>query len=215
MVLVVLASRSPRRIELLRKLGFNPIVVEPPSDIEVVGEDFLDPRFVAMMNASRKAEYAYREIRGRVGGKQDLVVIGADTIVVVEDKIIGKPRSIEEARRILSLLSGRWHRVCSGLAIIARVKGRLQRIVDVGDALVKFKQLTPREIEWYILTKEPLDAAGAYKIQGLGAVFVEEVRGDYYSIVGLPLSKLYKHLAMLGLINKGTSLEAVKATHVG
>ncbi len=202
MALIVLASRSPRRIELLERLGLKPLVIEPPEDVEVMGEDFLDPRFIAMMNASRKAEYAYRKVRGKVKAGQDLVIIGADTVVVVEDKILGKPRSIEEAKKMLSLLSGRWHRVCSGLAIIAKIRNRTQRIIDVGDALVKFKHLTPGEIEWYISTKEPLDAAGAYRIQGLGGVFVEEVRGDYYSIVGLPLSKLYKYLAMLRIFSK-------------
>lgn len=196
MVTIVLASRSPRRKELLERLGFKPMVVEPPDWVEETS--VLDPRFTAMLCASRKAEYVYREVSGRVNG--DLVVVGADTIIVLDDRVIGKPRSVGEARRILSMLSGRWHRVYTGLSIIARLRGRVQRVVDVGEAWVKFKELSWEEIEWYISTGEPLDAAGAYKVQGLGGVFVEEVRGDYYSIVGLPLSKLYRYLSWLGVL---------------
>ncbi len=196
MVIIVLASSSPRRRELLEKIGLEPLVMEPPSWVENVSSS--DARFTAMLRASHKASYVYKRLTRRV--KNDFVVIGADTIIVLDDQFIGKPRDVNEAYVILKTLSGRWHKVYTGLAIISYVNGRTQYIIDVGEALVKFKELSEEEIKWYISTGEPFGAAGGYRIQDLGGLLVEEVHGDYYSVVGLPLSKLYTHLLRLGIL---------------
>ena len=197
MVIIILASSSPRRRELLEKIGLKPLVMEPPSWIEDVSSS--DARFTAMLRASRKASYVYKRLIGKV--KNDFVVIGADTIIVLDDQFIGKPRDANEAYVILKTLSGRWHRVYTGLAIISYVNGRTQYIIDISEALVKFKELSEKEIKWYISTGEPFGAAGGYRIQDLGGLLVEEVHGDYYSVVGLPLSKLYTHLLRLGILD--------------
>ena len=196
MVIIILASSSPRRRELLEKIGLEPLVMEPPSWVEDVSSS--DARFTAMLRASRKASYVYKRLIGKV--KNDFVVIGADTIIVLDDQFIGKPRDANEAYVILKTLSGRWHRVYTGLAIISYVNGRTQYIIDISEALVKFKVLSEEEIKWYISTGEPFGAAGGYRVQDLGGLLVEEVHGDYYSVVGLPLSKLYTHLLRLGIL---------------
>lgn len=197
MIIIVLASSSPRRRELLEKIGLEPLVIEPPNWVENVSSS--DARFTAMLRASRKASYVYKRLIGKV--KNNFVVIGADTIIVVDDRFIGKPRDANEAYIILKTLSGRWHRVYTGLAIISYVNGRTQYIIDVSEALVKFKELSEEEIKWYISTGEPFGVAGGYRIQDLGGLLVEEVHGDYYSVVGLPLSKLYMHLLRLGVLS--------------
>ena len=196
MVIIVLASSSPRRRELLEKIGLEPLVIEPPNWVENVSSS--DARLTAMLRASRKASYAYKRLVGKV--RNDFVVIGADTVIVIDDEFIGKPRDANEAYTILKTLSGRWHKVYTGLTIISYINGRTQYVVDVSEALVKFKELSEEEIKWYISTGEPFGAAGGYRIQDLGSLLVEEVHGDYYSVVGLPLSKLYTHLLRLGVL---------------
>ena len=120
------------------------------------------------------------------------IVLGADTIVVLDDKILGKPESAQEAEEMLASLSGRWHRVYTGLSLVdASTK---DYVSDFEVSRVKFKELSSSEIQNYIKTGEPMDKAGSYGIQGKGALFVEKIEGDYYNIVGLPLFKLSKML---------------------
>ncbi len=189
---IILASSSPRRRILLEALGLNPMIIVPSNILEQVSGD---PRFIVMYNASLKALSVYK----RFSGEEDIVVIGADTVIELNNRVLGKPKSIDEARWMLRYLSGRFHRVLTGLAVISNVGGVNRRFIELGEALVKIKQLEDDEIEWYIRTSEPLEAAGAYMLQGLGGVFVEEVKGDPYTVVGLPLSKLYVILRRIGV----------------
>jgi septum formation protein len=124
------------------------------------------------------------------------LVIGADTVVVLDGRLLGKPVDEAGAEDILRQLSGRWHAVMTGVALYD-VATR-QEVADFDKTLVKFAQLTDREIEWYVKTGEPMDKAGAYGIQGLGGLFVEEIAGNYYNVVGLPLPLVYRLARRLG-----------------
>jgi septum formation protein len=120
---------------------------------------------------------------------RDGVVLGADTVVVVAGEILGQPRDDEDARRMLTLLSGKWHEVLTGVAL---VRGQSEAVVDHESTRVRFCELSSKEIDWYVSTGEPRDKAGAYAIQGLGAIFIEGIEGDYFNIVGLPVRLVYE-----------------------
>jgi len=180
MVKIILASSSPRRAEILRKLGIKFEVKEPiyePKLLEGTPEEMV--KFAALEKARQVA-----------GFYNEGIVIAADTIVVVDGEILGKPRNEEEAKKFLRKLSGKVHKVYTGIAVIDVATNR--KVVDVSISEVKFKELSEEEIEFYVKTGEPLDKAGAYAIQGIGAIFVKWIKGDYYGIVGLPVNKLYK-----------------------
>jgi septum formation protein len=130
-------------------------------------------------------------------------VIGADTIVLIENMILGKPDSKDDARNMLKLLSGKTHQVLTGYAIVCRSKGR--SVADTVTTQVLFKNLTEAEIEWYIHTHEPLDKAGAYAIQGLGTFIVKSVTGSYTNVVGLPVCEIVEHLIKAGVIRLNTT----------
>lgn len=184
---LVLASSSPRRRELLSRLGVEVIVVEPG-----VRECYRSPFYPsqAVEVASSKVE----AVLGIVG--EELPILGADTVVVLEDVPLGKPRDAGEARRMLAMLRGRWHKVVTGLALYVPGEGMsLDSVVTE----VKMRDYGDDEIEAYVRSGEPLDKAGAYGIQGLGGLLVEEIRGCYYNVVGLPLSRLAKMLREVGL----------------
>ena len=188
MVKIILASSSPRRAEILRKLGIKFEVREPiyePKLLEGTPEEMV--KFAALEKARQVA-----------GFYTEGIVIAADTIVVVDGEILGKPRNKEEAKKFLRKLSGKVHKVYTGIAVIDVASGK--EVVDVSISEVKFKELSEEEIEFYVKTGEPLDKAGAYAIQGIGAIFVEWIKGDFYGIVGLPINKLYNFLQKLGLI---------------
>lgn len=189
---IILASSSSRRKRLLDSLGLNPIIKSPKGIIESLSGD---PRFIAMYNASLKALSVFEEY----SEEEDVIVIAADTIIELDGRILGKPRDIDEAKRILQYLSGRYHRVLTGLAVMSNINGVYRRFIELGEALVKIRRLSEDEIEWYIRTGEPLEAAGAYMLQGVGGIFVEDLKGDPYSVIGLPLSKLYAILRILGV----------------
>jgi septum formation protein len=181
---VILASQSPRRRELLALIGIAHDV--QPADID---ERYLNgeaPRAHAERLAREKAQKVHAP---------DAIVIGSDTIVVVDGDVLGKPRDAEDAARMLARLSGRRHAVIT--AVAAAWKGRLESAVEEVD--VTFHRLSDREIREYIATGEPMDKAGAYGIQGFGATIVERVDGDYFAVMGLPLQKLVRVLARLGL----------------
>lgn len=182
---IILVSKSPRRIELLKNFKFKFRVVSP--EIEEVVLD--DPIKTIEENVKRK-------IKSILNRNLEGLFIAVDTIVYIDNEIIGKPKSIEDAYRILKKLSGRRHKVISGLYIYDSVKG-IAKFKYV-ETEVKFKELTMEEIEWYISTGEPMDAAGGYKIQELGGLFIEEIKGDYYNVVGLPMNTLYETLIELG-----------------
>jgi septum formation protein len=184
---LLLASQSPRRAEILRSVGwpFETFAVEiDESTREGEGADVYVERL-----ALEKAEAAARI-------KRAPLVLGADTTVVIDGEILGKPESDDDARRMLRLLSNRWHEVLTGVALIsgseqAEVAAR-HRSVAHEVTRVHFGPMTEREIDWYVRTGEPSDKAGAYAVQGYAALFIEEIEGDYWNVVGLPVRLVYK-----------------------
>lgn len=180
---IILASSSPRRIELLKQIGINPQVIK--NQIEETIREFEIPEQVAMSLAFRKAyDVALNENQG--------IFIGADTIVVFEDEILGKPKDKEDAFFILKKLSNKEHYVITGFSILDLVNGI--KIVDYEKTKVTFNELTEDRIKAYIETNEPLDKAAAYGIQGKGALLVKRLEGCYFNVVGLPLSKVEYYL---------------------
>ena len=174
--MLILASKSPRRIELLAGLGVAFSAVESLKD-EVIPLD-CPPATVVMELAKQKVEDVFKRTTG--------IVIGADTVMCHKDRILGKPVNEDEAFLMLGLLSGKWHEVYTGVCI----KDDTKIICEYEKTRVKFRQLSEEEIMRYIQTKEPMDKAGAYGIQGLGSLLVERIEGDYFNVVGLPICRL-------------------------
>ena len=183
MAKLVLCSQSPRRQELL-KLFRRPFVVEA-ADVDEKMDDS-QPAFSEVARVSRrKAEAVARE--------QEDVVIAADTIVVCDGQILGKPKSTEHAVQMLTMLSGRAHQVMTGLTV---VRGNaVVNCTEVTD--LWFRKLSRKEIEDYVATGEPMDKAGAYGIQGGAALFVQRLEGDYYNVMGLPVCRLWQMLGQI------------------
>jgi septum formation protein len=185
-VKVVLASASPRRRQLLELIGIEHEV--SPSNID----ETMRPRETPRRHAERLA----REKASAVASREaDRITVAADTIVVINRKVLGKPRDVADARRMLSMLSGREHTVITAVAV---ARGRKLRSA-VEEVTVKFRRLGDDEIDAYIATGEPMDKAGAYGIQGFGATIVECVNGDYFAVMGLPLARLVMLLRDLGV----------------
>lgn len=184
---VILASASPRRQALLQQIGITPLVC--PADFAEDSGTASQAQEVALHNASGKCA----AVAAKMG--DELPVIAADTIVVIDNVILGKPQDAAAAKAMLQRLSGRTHQVMTGVAV--RYKGQQLSKVCVTD--VSFRQLTAEEIDAYIATGEPMDKAGAYGIQGRGAVLVEKINGCYNNVVGLPLSLLYLMMQRLGV----------------
>ncbi len=180
--MLILASASPRRRELLKLTGEKFRVI--PAENEINPPKTLPPREYAAQSALYKARAV-----APLAGAED-VVLGADTVVYADGEIIGKPHGAADAKRILTRLSGTTHSVCTGYALI---KGNAEYIGCVVTE-VTFRTLSEREIEDYIATGEPMDKAGAYGIQGRAAVFVSRIDGDYFNVVGLPLCEIYSKL---------------------
>ena len=189
-VRIILASGSPRRTELLQTAGIVHEVVVSGADEDVQEEN---PARLVEMLSSRKAEEVYeRLVQQEPSG--DLVVIGADTVVAADGKILGKPEDEEDARRMLRMLSGRSHHVYTGVTLCGRM-GSVRREVSFSEeSTVHVAQLTEKEISEYIDSGEPMDKAGAYGIQGAFMKFVSGIEGDYFNIVGLPVSHLYQEM---------------------
>lgn len=179
---IILASSSPRRKELMHLLGIDFEVVS--SDAEEVINNDLSPIDVAVTLAQTKADSVAKK-------HPDKIVLGCDTIVVINHEILGKPKDAEDAFDMLSKLSGQSHQVITGCAII--VQNETHFVYDY--AHVWFKHLSEQEKYDYIKTNEPFGKAGAYAIQGFAAKFIEYIEGDYYSIMGLPIAKLYRFFA--------------------
>jgi septum formation protein len=180
---LVLASASPRRAEILQAVGW-------PFERHAVGID------EARREAEGAVAYVERLAREKAqaaaaGINAGRMVLGADTVVVVDEHVLGKPLDEVDARRMLQLLSGRWHEVLTGVALV-REGNEALTLVAHERTEVRFAPLTEAEIEWYVMSLEPLDKAGAYAIQGRAALFIEEIRGDYWNIVGLPVRLLYR-----------------------
>ena len=173
---VILASQSPRRIELLKTVIKNFRIV--PSKIDEVCDINLSPEENAILLGRKKAAWVAKE-------HPHNLVIGADTMVVLENKIIGKPTDAENARQILRQLSGQEHKVITGVAVV-----HLKIFSAVSISHVRIKALTQNEINSYVESGEPMDKAGAYAIQGEGSFLVESYSGSYSNIIGLPMDLL-------------------------
>jgi septum formation protein len=184
---LILASQSPRRKELLQQIQLSFTVMGSSVD-ETFSSDLM-PYEVVMYLARKKA----KEISNQYPAH---FVIGSDTIVTMNGKILGKPGSKEDAKDMLRMLSGSDHEVFTGVAILHGEDEKL--FYEKTD--VTFWELTSKEIDEYIASEEPFDKAGSYGIQGIGAKFVKEIKGDYFSVVGLPISRVNRVLLEMGYL---------------
>lgn len=178
---IILASKSPRRIELLSLLNVDFDTI--PADIDEQIDINNDLKKEIEKLSFQKANHIYQN-------NKDALVIGADTIVSINDKVLGKPKSYEHAKDMLRLLSNNTHIVITGVTIIS--KDKVETFSSI--AKVTFVELSEQEIDDYIKTNEPMDKAGAYAIQGIGAKFIKHIDGDFYTIMGLPIAELYQRM---------------------
>ncbi|MEL7564714.1 MAG: Maf family protein [Dehalobacterium sp.] len=176
---IILASASPRRLELMQQIGIIPEIITGNVNEEWDGR--LSGRELARQLALKKAQACANKVR-------EGIIISADTVVVLEDRIYGKPKDFNQAMEMLCSLSGKKHSVITGIAVLECPEGKV--MVDYEETHVIFKTLTDNEIRSYIDWGESWDKAGGYGIQGKGALLVERIEGDYYNVVGLPLQKL-------------------------
>jgi septum formation protein len=186
---IILASASPRRKALLEQIGLEFTVdASAKEDDNLAGQT---PHQLVKEISRKKAE--------SVAGKYpDAVIIAADTLGVIDGRIIGKPHSESEARAMLASLSGKTHSVITGFTVMDTLTRKT--VAKSVETTVHMKRITKPEIEAYVKTGEPLDKAGAYAIQGLGAVLVEKIEGDYFNVMGLPLCALAEVLKEFGVI---------------
>lgn len=180
---LVLASSSPRRAEILKAIRWP---------FEVVAANIDESRFpseAAVSYVRRLAQTKAETVAKRLPSG---LVLGADTVVLVNKEILGQPSDSDDARRMLKLLSGRWHEVLTAVALARAGAGADQIMLDHETTRVRFAEMSVAEIDWYVATGEPMDKAGAYAVQGSAALFIEEIQGDYFNIVGLPVRLVYK-----------------------
>lgn len=178
---LILASASPRRAEILGFVGWE--FEKQTADIDEKTIDGEKPADYVQRLALEKAVAVAEK-------NADKLVLGADTTVVVGEEIIGKPQDFDEAREMLRKLSGRWHEVLTGVALVQNE----EKTVDLQQTRVKFAALSDDEIEFLVEKGEPLDKAGAYAVQAQAALFIEKIEGDYWNVVGLPINLVYEML---------------------
>lgn len=189
---LILASASPRRSQLMRQIGLKPEIMPSMADEEIEAEG---PKELVRELSRRKAE----EVAARYS--EDTLVIGADTVVAVQGRILGKPATHREAVEMLMLLQGQVHQVYTGVAIVAGgTKKVLSGFAECTD--VSVYPMDEEEIIRYTESGEPMDKAGAYGIQGKFAAYIREIRGDYHNVVGLPVGRLYQELKTLGFLEE-------------
>ncbi len=194
MVKIILASASPRRQQLLAQMGLVFEVL--PSNLEEVMEQGLQSHQVATALARQKC----MDVAAQTSC--DSIVIGADTIVVKEDKLLGKPKDEKEALEMLNSLNGQWHEVVTGVSLCRTYD--MKTISEFEVTRVKLANKSQEFLKSYISTREPFDKAGAYGIQGFGSLLVEKLEGDYFNVMGLPIYRLSQMLEQLGYnINLG------------
>lgn len=201
---LVLASRSPRRKALLERLG---LAIEiAPAEVDESTRPGEPPRWHVRRLASEKA----RKVAKAISGEGPAFVIGADTEVVVEGEVLGKPADPADARRMLRLLSGRRHEVITGYAIlpVPRHPAKARGVTGVVSTQVEFKKLDDEEIDAYLATGEPMHKAGAYAIQGVGAFLVRRIRGSHSNVIGLPVCEVVEALRALGAIRSPIGADA-------
>lgn len=178
---IILASRSPRRAQLLKSIGLNFSILPTPVE-ENIGESESPVDFVRRV-ALEKARWVQNK------PPVDLI-IAADTVVYIDNRILQKPNNAEDAAAMLGLLSSATHQVVTGFCLLSENK----QIVEHEITRVEFYELTDREIEAYVNSGEPMDKAGAYGIQGFASIFIKKIEGCYFNVVGFPLAKFYRHL---------------------
>jgi septum formation protein len=185
---LILASTSPRRAEILHDAGFSfAVIASAVDETPIPGES---PSELVLRLADAKAELAAARAVGPA------IVLAADTVVTLEGRIFGKPRSSDDARHMLENLSGRTHAVVTGVTLIRLPDAERRTFVE--STLVHLAQLSAEEITRYLATKEPHDKAGAYAIQGRAGRYIPRIEGDYFNVVGLPLARVTQALAELG-----------------
>lgn len=185
---IILASNSPRRRELLAQIGIRDFQILSP-DVDEAVESGLSPARMVEALSLRKA----RAAAGRAGAED--LILAADTVVALDGAVLGKPRSGDEAFAMLSALSGREHHVYTGVTVL--LEGRA--VTEHEQTAVTFRALEPGEIRGYIATGEPMDKAGAYGVQGRGALLVERLEGDFFNVMGLPVLRLARMLEKFGI----------------
>lgn len=178
---LILASRSPRRAEILKAVGWP---------FETVAANIDESRFESEAAVPYVRRLAQTKAETVAKNLPSGLVLGADTVVLVDEEILGQPSDSEDARRMLKLLSGRWHEVLTAVALVRAGQGKV--MADHEKTRVRFSEMSVTEIDWYVATGEPMDKAGAYGVQGSAALFIEEIQGGYFNIVGLPVRLLYK-----------------------
>ncbi len=187
---LILASKSPRRKYLLEQAGLTFSII--PSNFDESSATISDPySYVRLMAEAKAADISEQH--------PDCWVIGADTIVLIDNKILGKPGSNAKARSMLKQLSGKTHQVLTGYCICCKNKDT--HFSETVKTDVHFKSLSDAEIEWYIQTGEPFDKAGAYAIQGIGTFLVKRINGSYTNVVGLPVCEVIAFLINAGVVN--------------
>jgi septum formation protein len=182
---LVLASGSPRRAEILDRVGWPYEVIVAGIDESLMPDE--DPATYVQRLARSKAEAVAQRL-------EEGLVLGADTTVVIANQILGQPVDDADAGRMLQLLNGKWHEVLTGVALV-EVRGESRIAYET--TRVRFAEMNENEINWYIATGEPFGKAGAYGIQGKAALFIEEIQGDYFNIMGLPIRLVYELAASL------------------
>lgn len=190
---IVLASKSPRRRELLSLLGFTDFLILPAEGEEAPGERA--PGDAVERIALSKARESLARYRAE-GGAEDALVIAADTLVYLDGRPLGKPADEKDAKDMLRRLSGKKHLVCTGVALLT---GGREHVFHEETA-VYFRDLSDEEIDGYIRSGEPMDKAGAYGAQGLGSLFIRRLEGDFFNVVGLPVCRLAQELKELGVV---------------
>lgn len=188
---LILASASPRRKELLEQVGAEFEII-PSKGEEIITSS--RPEEVVVELSVQKAE----EVACRIQEK-DVIILGADTVVVFDGQILGKPKDEAEAERILSMLSGNTHSVYTGVTLIVMQDGKSERHSFYEETKVTMYSMTKQQILSYIRTGEPMDKAGAYGIQGKGALYIEKIHGDYNNVVGLPVAKIFQRMRKSGI----------------
>ena len=184
---IILASRSPRRADILRSVGWPfEVVVADIDETRYDGEAPTD--YVRRLSLAKATVVASKIEEG--------LVLGADTTVAIDNHILEKPIDDDDARRMLKLLSGRWHEVLTAVALVRRGHEH-EKLVAVETTKVRFAELSDAEIDWYVSTGEPLDKAGAYGIQEKAALLIEEIQGDYFNVMGLPIRLVYELIRAL------------------
>lgn len=185
---VILASASPRRRELLAQIGMDFKVIISKAD-ENISEPAPEQLVMKLSNIKAMAVYEEHGIEDEA-----TIILGADTVVAFDGKVLGKPKDTQQAKEMLGMLSDNTHQVFTGVTILYKKQGGLKSETFYDKTTVYTYPISDKEIDEYIMTGEPMDKAGSYGIQGIGAKFIKKIDGDYNNVVGLPVSKIYQKI---------------------